>query len=115
MKAREVNRSVVILTAKQPFLEWLRSLDPSSKDLVLAEVNFEPIIYLIRECVADEEFGQWMEQNFDLLFAEQLGGWWQDERSWPANRTLDLFQQWFNCRFYSLVLDCSDELFSVRE
>ena len=113
MEVREINRSAMIVTARQPVLDWLHSVDPSADKFTLEEVNREPIVYLVPECESDEEFGEWLTQKFEVIFEEQLGGWWTDERSWPATRTLDMFQKWFNCRFHSLVLDLGHDPLSL--
>ena len=109
MKSQEVNRSAMVVMAKQPFLKWLISVDPSNRDLTLDEVNDEPPVYLVPECESDEEFEEWLEKNFELIFQEQLGGWWTDEESWPKNRMFELFRKWFDCRLYSLVLDLGNK------
>jgi hypothetical protein len=41
-----LNRSAVIVTPKQPFLDWLHGVDPTSLDLTLDDVS-EPTIYLL--------------------------------------------------------------------
>jgi hypothetical protein len=73
---REVNRSSMIVTAKQPFLNWLVSIDAKDKRLSLGDVNGEPVIYLIAECESDEEFQEWLKGNYRTVFEEQLDGWW---------------------------------------
>ena len=100
---REVNRSALIMQAKQPFLAWLVSVDPSDSRLTLHDVNREPPIYLIAECESDEEFYDWLKRNLQRLFEEQLGGWWTIQSAWPKNRTFEIFQQWFECRLHSVV------------
>jgi hypothetical protein len=50
-----------------------------------------------------------LEQHCEIIFEEQLGGWWTDERSWPPNRGIEVFQEWFECRLHSMVLDLDDE------
>ncbi len=102
---QEVNRSAMIVTAKQPFWDWLVSIDSSDSRLTLDDVNREPVIYLIAECESDEDFAGWIDGHFDEIFQEQLTGWWTDERSWPKKRTLELFRNWFDCRLHSVVLD----------
>jgi hypothetical protein len=101
---QEVNRSAMIVIGKQPFLKWLRSIDPSNADLILDEINRKPVVYLIPECESDDEFELWLERRFRAVFEEQLVGWWTDESAWPP-RTFALFRRWFDCRLYSLVLD----------
>jgi len=52
----EVNRSAMVVRPKQPFLEWRRSVDPTSSELTLQELAQEPDVYLIPECESEEDF-----------------------------------------------------------
>lgn len=45
-----VNRSAIVVTPKQPFLDWLQSVDSTSSELASADLGLEPTIYLIPEC-----------------------------------------------------------------
>jgi hypothetical protein len=82
MEPLEINRSALIATAKQPFIEWLHMVDPSSGDIDLSAVNHEPTVYLVPVT---------------------------DQRSWPSNRSIEVFQEWFECRRHSMVWDLDDE------
>jgi len=42
----QINRSALIVTAKQPFVDWLHTVDPTSKDVSLSDINHEPTVYL---------------------------------------------------------------------
>jgi hypothetical protein len=44
-----LNRNAISFVARQPFLDWLNSIDPTNADLTLAEVNRETTLYLIPE------------------------------------------------------------------
>ncbi|MBI3666602.1 MAG: hypothetical protein HY236_10335 [Acidobacteria bacterium] len=107
---RELNRSAIVVTPKQPFLEWLHSVDPTSSDLTLHDLGREPIIYLVPECESEEAFADSLREMFPVIFEDQLAGWWTDQSAWPVNRTLDTFQAWFDCQFHSMVMDLQDEL-----
>ena len=109
MNPIEVNRSAVIAIAKQPFIDWLHAVDPSSRDIDLMAVNREPTVYLVPVFDTNEEFTDWLEENCDMIFEEQLGGWWTDEASWPTNRGLEVFKEWFDCNHHSMVWDLDDE------
>ena len=106
---RELNRSAIVVTPKQPFLDWLHSADPSSSDLTLYDLGQEPTIYLVRESESDEDFADCLRETFPVIFEDQLAGWWTDQSAWPPNRTLDTFQAWFDCQFHSMVLDLHHE------
>jgi hypothetical protein len=98
-RMREVNRSAVIVTAKQPFLNWVRSMDTSDLTLTLDDMNEEPVIYLVPECESDEEFAAWIDNEFELIFQEQLAGWWTDVSTWPTGR--------FRCFTTGLIAGCT--------
>ena len=50
-----VNRSAIVVTPNQPFLDWLHAVDPTSSELKLADLIIEPTIYLIPECDVPED------------------------------------------------------------
>src|SRR5262249_38260744 len=83
MEPVEINRSALIATVKRPFVDWLHTADPTSKHIGLAEVNHEPTVYLVPEFESKEEFAEWLEQHCEIIFEEQLGGWWTDNHGLP--------------------------------
>jgi len=110
---REVNRSAIVLTPKQPFLEWLHSVDATSSDLTLTDLGQEPTIYLIGECESDQDFISQLREAQRAIFEDQLDGWWNDRAAWPRERTFDTFRRWFDFRLHSLVFDLCDEPLSA--
>jgi len=76
---REVNRSAMTVTLKQPFLDWLVSVDAKDRRLGLDDLNREPVICLIAECESDDEFQEWLKRNYRAVFEEHLGSWWTDQ------------------------------------
>ena len=52
---RTWNRTAVVVVPKQPFLDWLHSIDPSSADLTLADLHQDPTVYLLPESGSDPE------------------------------------------------------------
>ena len=105
----EINRSLIILRPKQPFLDWARSLDDESKDLTLESLNEDSTVYLIPEIWQDSDQEEFLKTCYDILFEEQLEGWWRDETRWPQQRNLKVFLDWFEVEFHSLVFDLCDE------
>jgi hypothetical protein len=45
---------------------------------------------------------------FAEVFEHELFGWHTDESAWPQNRTLALFQEWFDIELHSMVDDLGD-------
>ncbi len=102
-----VNRSVVIVKAKEPFVRWLKSL-PDPMDTSLEEINEDATAYLLPDYSHDDEQDEILRRYYPAIFDEQLDGWWTEERDWPPKRTYSLFTQWFDIEFHSLVIDLVD-------
>ena len=111
----EINRSLLILRPKQPFLDWTRTLDDEDQDLSLEEIHHDSTAYLIPELWDDSDQQELLASYYDVLFEEQLAGWWTDETAWPQKRNLKMFLDWFDVEFHSLVFDLCDEPIRVIE
>ena len=105
----EINRSLIILRQKQPFLDWARTLEDRDIDFTLEELSNDSIAYLVPEILDDSEQEALLESCYDILFEEQLNGWWTDESNWPKERDLKMFLDWFEVEFHTLVFDLCDE------
>jgi hypothetical protein len=102
-----INRSAVTIKAKEPFLNWLKSLsDPPA--VTLDEVNQDSNVYLLPEYEVDDEQIDILAQCCDLIFEEELASWWTVRKDWPSQRNLENFQKWFYIEFHSVVIDIVD-------
>jgi hypothetical protein len=104
-----VNRGLVIVLAKEPFRAWLQSL-PDPCDVTLEDLNEDATAYLIPEFEDDSEREKVLKKLFDLIFADQLAGWWTKEEDWPPKRDLRTFRKWFDLRFHSVIEDLVDDI-----
>ena len=88
-----INRSLVVLRGKQPFLDWLREVDPKPETtLTLAEVQKDSEAFLIPDddpITGPEEAVHWVEKRWRELFEHALMEWVTDESLWPRRRTLN--------------------------
>jgi len=102
-----VNRCVLIVKPKQPFLRWAKNL-PDPGNITLERLREDTTAYLLPEYEADQDRDALLGELYDEIFEEQLRGWWTDESTYPANRTLQKFREWFDVEFHSMVLDLGD-------
>jgi len=102
-----LNRSAVVVTLKQPFLDWLHGADPTSLDLALEDIS-EPTIYLLPDCEDDRELVAHLRNYCGTIFQEELDGWFRDQSKWPADRDFRTFSLWFEYRAHTLLLDLCD-------
>jgi hypothetical protein len=52
---------------------------------------------------------EWVEDNVAWLFDFQLSAWTENEASWPENRDLKTFREWFRIDIHSVVVDVADD------
>jgi hypothetical protein len=102
-----INRSALIIRVKQPFLAWVKSL-PDHADVALEEVNQDNTVYLLSDSSYYDDLDDILGQFYNLIFEDQLSGWWTDVADWPPNRDLAVFKEWFGVEFHSSVLDLVD-------
>lgn len=102
-----INRSVLTVKAKEPFVKWLNAL-PEPAEVSLEEVNEDTMAYLLPEYASDDEQDEIIAHFFGPIFQMELAGWWTDEKDWPKNRELALFTKWFEVEFHSMVVDLVD-------
>ena len=100
----EVNRSVIIVHAKEPFLQWLNSL-PDPGKFTLDEVNQDHTTFLLPEYEDDSEMKILLECYYKFIFEEKLYDWWRDQDAWPQKRNLKIFKEWFDVDFHCMVFD----------
>jgi hypothetical protein len=96
-----LNRSAIVVKPKEPFLDWLHAVDPSSRDLAFLELVREPSICLIPECDTDDDVADVLHELCEEIFGEQLAGWYADISTWPRNRSFDVFCHWFDNQHHS--------------
>jgi len=65
--------------------------------------------FLLPEFDLEEDLQEWVEDNVAWLFDFQLSAWTEDETTWPENRDLKTFREWFRIDIHSVVVDVADD------
>ena len=112
---RTVNRSAVVVVPKQPFLDWLHRVDPTSGKLTLADLGDDPSICLLPEYDLESELQECLQEACVRIFEDQLNGWYRAEELWPEDRSLGIFQLWFDYHFHSVLVDLAEEPLIVED
>ena len=97
-----LNRSAVVITSRQPYLDWTKQDDTTG---VAELVRREPHVYLLPASEDAESEDAVLEDYWPHLFEALLAGWLTDERQWPPHRTRMLFTEWFDVHLYPAVED----------
>lgn len=102
---RHLNRSVIVVYPKAPYERW------TGEDLKAGGLDPEKdgTAYLIPMMQDLDEFDDFLEQTWSWLFAQQLSMWTEDDATWPQDRSLQMFRQWFEVRVADMVVDIAGE------
>ena len=103
---RLVNRGVLIIKPKQPFLDWADRL-PDPTPVTLAQLREDCTAILIPD-VDDAE--AYLRRIYRSIFEMELDGWHRDESFWPQKRDYRTFRAWFDVEWHSMVWDASDSV-----
>jgi hypothetical protein len=102
-----INRSVVVIRARKPFLDWMNTA--TAQDLSLDDVNTGCPAFLIEDFEDPADAQEAIESEWDVFFETWLESWEPDQAKWPQNRSLELFSQWFEAEVHGLAFDRLDE------
>ena len=106
----EVNRSVLVIKPKQPFVDWLLSLpfrfDPEEVNLLNLREDCNAL--LVPPVEDFSEVRDFIKANWSGLFEAELADWCEDDSLWPVPRTQNLFSQWFEVETHSVVTDLAE-------
>ena len=110
-----LNRTVVLLGPKQPFLDWLNNVDPDDQALTVEDLRDDNEVFLIPQFSDNSDSEKWVEKRWSFLFEHMLMGWIDDEALWPQDRTLEMFRDWFDIEIHTMAWDLSDEPLFVED
>jgi hypothetical protein len=118
----QLNRALVVLRYKQPYIDWVKIAGQAPMDLTLEDVNDDNEAFLVPsfDCPVDPVDGtpdavKWVEKRWRMFFDHILGTWIFDEAEWPKKRTLKMFREWFDVEYRSMVWDMGNEPLMIDE
>ena len=104
-----LNRTVVMLMPKEPFLQWLNDADPEEQALLTEDFRDDNNVFLIPQFIDTLDSLKWVEKRWTMLFEHMLLEWIVDETMWPQHRTLAMFREWFDVEIYTMVWDLAED------
>lgn len=110
-----LNRAALIVRYKQPFVDWINSVEPNPQQrMKLAEANDNNSVYLI-EVDDEDDLPEWLKVNGAALFEAELSGWYPEQNVWPKDRSLATFNKWCAVELHTLVFDTGTTPMTERE
>ena len=99
-----VNRNSFLVKPRQPYVDWINA-QPEQDPVSLAEIHQDCTVFLIPEMFNEEDAREYI-QVFKLeIFAFELDSWYRDPAIWPQKRTPEMFDDWFELEYNSMIVD----------
>jgi hypothetical protein len=95
-----INRSLLFVSPRAPLHAWISALDPEHD-----EKSGTTIAYLIPVLDDFDDREKILRQVWSTIFELELIALWEDESKWPAARSLELFREFFDIAYCSMVDD----------
>lgn len=110
-----INRSLVVIKPKQPFVDWENNLPDRKPEISLEQMRDDCTVYLLPEVENDSEARKQIEKIWRDVFDYELYGWCTNEEWLPVRRTKRMFWDWFDVEFHSEIIDVSQKLLVKEE
>jgi hypothetical protein len=103
-----VNRIAIIVTPKQPLIDWVNKVFPEDPILNFFDSkNDNSNVYLLSDDFDMEEIENYLIKNYKQIFHHELFEWCEDESLFPNKITFKLFNNWFDFSIQTMVFDLS--------
>lgn len=103
-----LDRAVIILKKKQPYIDWIRKLPDPDLETTLEEINSEPSTYLIPSSEDNIGLVAYLNSVCHEIFAIEMGGWWTEEEDWEKDLSFENFNRWFDYEVSTLPIDLGE-------
>ena len=101
------NRGVIQLIPTKLYVDWFNYVNNYGINYSINDL--EPISFLIKDFETKNEFENWLETNYQVLFEIRLNYSCTDKSQWPETRTFPVFSSWFEIYHSSMILDLMSE------
>lgn len=105
-----IDRVALILTPKQPFVDWVRSLPGMDPNTSAEAAKREPLTFLLPFTQDTEGLREFVRQGNELFFVQALALWCEREEDLPLSRGLETFEAWFDWSLAPMVMDLAPAL-----
>lgn len=97
-------RTPLLIQRKQPYVDWALNVDDESRALADA-VPDRREIFLAPVGDVEQTLDDVLDEFWEAIFEEELAAWMEDEKTWPADRTRAVFDEWFSAELADSVID----------
>ncbi len=109
MAMRMIDRAVVIIRPKQPFIDWINSSMATDEPVTIGEQQDDLTAILIPEFDSASARNRYLAKLKPLLLDMELASWNRDPSTWPRDLSARAFNRYLDLEIHSMVWDTEDE------
>jgi hypothetical protein len=98
-------RTAITVTRKQPYIDWANSFDDGGPNLTDELARDRRTVYLVGEGDGPQDLRELLDEHWESIFEDELAMWMESEDDWPASRTREMFDVWFDAEVTDAVID----------
>jgi hypothetical protein len=110
---KTINRTLLIVIPKKPYLEWAKSFENGDDDFDTNEGHYSG--YLISEKYDEFNYKNYLKNHYMDIFEEELYSMIRDPDLWPQKRDFKTYNEWFDTKACDVVYDLSNESVEIEE
>ncbi|MCD6389484.1 MAG: hypothetical protein J7L69_08730 [Desulfobulbaceae bacterium] len=110
---KTINRTVLFVTPKQPYVDWANSFDDGGPQFSADRDRGTAI--LIPDTYDEYNYENWVKKNWREIFEQELEAWMVDTDCWPEKLTYKMFKQWFTVLVADTVIDLGRKPIEIEE
>ncbi len=99
-----LNRSAVVVRPRQPFVDWLRSVEELEVPNITLE-QLDKTLYLVPDYEDPNDAEKVLKRVCDDIFCRELEAWYTDAHTWPKDRSWRVFKEWFDTEHFDVIED----------
>jgi len=105
---KTINRTLLIIIPKKPFLDWVKSFDIETDE-------GEYSAYLIPEEYDEYNYKDYLKKHCKEIFDSELYGILKNPDFYPEKRDYKTFNMWFGTHVCDTVFDLGNDLIEIEE
>lgn len=96
------------ITRKQPYADWANGLGDGGPDFP-PDLAAHRSVYLVPEPASAPNLAALLDEFWQQIFEQELAAWMFDQDTWPASRTRERFDAWFDVELLDGLFDLTPE------
>ena len=107
-----INRTVLLISPKQPYIDWANSFDDGGP--IMSSEKLRHTAILIPDSYDELNYENWLKKNFKDIFVMELEAWMLVSESYPK-MTYKVFNEWFEIRVADAAIDLGNKPLVTEE